>query len=99
MKTVTITESKNRFSALIDRVRQGETVLILDRKVPVARLEPARPIPEDGDAATVSQMERCGLLRRGTGVLPAGFLTRRLPRLAVGASAVERLLKEREEGR
>jgi prevent-host-death family protein len=99
MQTVTITESKNQFSALIDRVRQGETILILDRKVPVARLGPAQPIPADGDAATVSQLERCGLLRRGSGVLPAGFLDRRLPRLARGASAVGALLQEREEGR
>lgn len=99
MKTATITETKNQFSVLIDRVRQGETILILDRKVPVARLEPARAVPDDADAETVSQLERCGLLRRGSGVLPQGFLERRLPLLARGASAVEALLKEREEGR
>ena len=99
MKTVTITESKNGFSALIDRVRHGEAILILDRKVPVARLEPAWPLVGDLDAVTVSQLERWGLLRRGSGVLPQGFLRRRLPRLADGASAVGALLEEREGGR
>lgn len=99
MITVSITQSKNQFSALIDRVRQGESVLILDRKVPVARLEPAMPLPEDSGATLVSQLERGGLLRRGTGVLPEGFLDRRLARLAEGASAVGALLRERGEGR
>lgn len=41
MKTATITEAKNGLSALIDRVRAGESILILDRGRPVARLEPA----------------------------------------------------------
>ena len=40
MKTATITEAKNGLSALIDRVRAGEQVLITDRGIPVARLEP-----------------------------------------------------------
>ena len=39
MKTATIPEAKNRLSALIDRVRHGETVIITDRGRPVARLE------------------------------------------------------------
>ena len=40
MKTATITQAKNGLSALIDRVRAGESILILDRGTPVARLEP-----------------------------------------------------------
>ena len=47
MKTATITEAKNGLSALIDRVRAGESVLILDRGVPIARIEPI------GDTFTV----------------------------------------------
>jgi prevent-host-death family protein len=99
MQTVTITETKNRFSAILDRVRHGETVLILDRRVPVARLEPAQPLADSPGAETLSQLERAGLLRRGPGTLPPGFLERRLPQAARGASAVAALLREREEGR
>jgi prevent-host-death family protein len=40
MKTATISETKNQLSALLDRVRHGETILITDRSQPVARLEP-----------------------------------------------------------
>ena len=36
MKTATISETKNRLSALLDRVRHGETILITDRERPVA---------------------------------------------------------------
>ena len=99
MRTSTITETKNRFSSLIDRVRHGETILILDRKVPVARLEPADTHLQSDDTDHISQLERSGLLRRGSGVLPKGFLERRLPRLAKGASGVKNLLTEREDGR
>ena len=43
MKTATITQTKNQLSLLIDAVKQGETVIILDRNIPVARLEPVTP--------------------------------------------------------
>ncbi len=39
MKRATLTETKNNLSALVDQVRHGETILILDRGRPVARLE------------------------------------------------------------
>jgi NAD-dependent dihydropyrimidine dehydrogenase PreA subunit len=37
MRKATITEAKNQLSALIDRVRHGETIVITDRGRPVAR--------------------------------------------------------------
>ncbi len=40
MKVVGITEAKNRLSALIDGLKGGSGVLIVDRGRPVARLEP-----------------------------------------------------------
>jgi prevent-host-death family protein len=45
MRSVTITEAKNQLSALIDLVRAGESIVVLDRGVPVARLEPAAGHP------------------------------------------------------
>ncbi len=42
MFTSTISETKNRLSELLGRVRGGETLLILDRKKPVARIEPVK---------------------------------------------------------
>lgn len=63
MQRASITEAKNNLSGLIDRVRHGETVLILDRNRPVARLEPVRPGDEAwGDATWVASLVRDGLL-------------------------------------
>lgn len=43
MKKVNLYEAKARLSALIDRVSEGETVVICRRNVPVAEL---RPVPK-----------------------------------------------------
>lgn len=91
--------SKNNLSALLDRVRAGETVLILDRETPVARLEPVRRGDDSGPEARLSRLEREGKIRRGTGK-PSPSILRSLPvRPASGADLLKALLEEREEGR
>ena len=47
MKSATITEVKNQLSAIIDRVRAGETVIVTDRGQPVATIEPVRAGADD----------------------------------------------------
>jgi prevent-host-death family protein len=42
MKRVNIHEAKAHLSALVDRVAEGETVLICRRNVPAAELRPVR---------------------------------------------------------
>jgi prevent-host-death family protein len=42
MKKVNIYEAKAHLSALVDRVAEGETVLICRRNVPAAELRPVR---------------------------------------------------------
>jgi prevent-host-death family protein len=99
MKTATISETKNNLSALLDRVRAGETVLILDRETPVARLEPIRSGKNEGQEARLGKLEREGKIRRGTGK-PSLAVLRSLPvRPASGADLLKALLDEREEGR
>jgi prevent-host-death family protein len=97
MKVASITEAKNQLSALIDRVRGGESVLILDRGTPVARLVPART--HEDDDARLQRLERAGIVRRGKGNPPLHLLKERPPRLKEGASLVEALLEERRQGR
>lgn len=98
MKRATITEAKNGLSALIDRVKAGETVLILDRGRPVARLEPATQM-DDSDGR-LARLERAGLIRRGIGAPPTVEMLARLrPSLPPGVSIVEDILEERREGR
>jgi len=97
MKTASVTETKNQLSALLDRVRAGESVLILDRGVPVARLEPV--VGMDDADARVARLERAGILKRGTGTFPLQEILRPGPALPPGVSAVEALLEERRSGR
>lgn len=99
MKVASITEAKNTLSALLDRVRGGESVLIVDRGVPVARLEPV-PIDAEGSAAArLARLERAGLVRRGTTPPPVDLIASPPPRPRNGASALEALLEERRTGR
>lgn len=97
MKTTTVTDAKNGLSALIDRVRAGETITILDRGTPVARLEPIVSHPDqDG---RLGRLARAGIVR-----LPEqADLVRTLAELpqlpATESSVVAALLEERRTGR
>jgi prevent-host-death family protein len=95
MKTATITEAKNGLSALIMRVRAGESVLITDRGIPVAVIEPVGA-QIDWDER-MARLERDGIVRRGTGPLPLELL--RKPGPNVGADVVQYLVEERRTGR
>ena len=44
MKAVTISEAKNNLSELLVAVRAGEDLTILDRKLPIARVEVIREV-------------------------------------------------------
>jgi prevent-host-death family protein len=96
MDTATITEMKNGLSAYIDRVRAGESILVTDRGIPVAVLEPVTGLQHPDLQLAV--LERKGLIRRGQGPVPGHLLTRPGPRLPEGASIVEGFLEERESG-
>ena len=47
MITTTISDTKNRLSELLARVQSGETLIIVDRKTPVARVERVRHISDN----------------------------------------------------
>jgi prevent-host-death family protein len=98
MKRVTLTDTKNNLRALVDQVRHGETILILDRGRPVARLESVRGEGDDPEGR-LARLERQGLLRRASAPLPREILMAMPPRPAADASALEALLAERREGR
>ena len=99
MKRASITETKNQLSALIDAVRHGETVLILDRNRPVARLESVVTADEQDAEGRLARLERCGVLRRGRRRLSKSFLAGPLPKPRKGASILDALLAERRDDR
>ncbi|MBI4638270.1 MAG: type II toxin-antitoxin system prevent-host-death family antitoxin [Candidatus Rokubacteria bacterium] len=99
MRRATVTETKNQLSALLDRVRHGETILIVDRGRPVARLESVLAAPADDPEGRLARLERRGLLRRATAAPPVALISGRLPRARRRARVVEALLEERRQGR
>ena len=58
MKKATITEAKNQLSALLARVRRGETVVILDRGRPIARIESIVGTESDDADGRLARLER-----------------------------------------
>lgn len=98
MKTASLTEAKNHLSALIDRVRAGESVLILDRGIPVARLESVIPLDE-ADDGRLARLQRAGAVRTARGEVPLALISRDPPQPGGGGSVVEAVLEERRAGR
>lgn len=99
MKRASITQTKNHLSALIDAVRQGESVLILDRGKPVARLEPVCAGDVGAPRGYLTQLERQGIIRQGR-IKPARLiLSDRPPKAKKGASIINALLANREDER
>src|SRR5712691_1270239 len=96
MKKASITEAKNNLSSLIDGLRGGSPVLILDRGRPVARLE---PVTTGDDEGRLSRLVREGVVRPARATLPRAVITEQPPRLKGGSSAVAALIEERREGR
>jgi len=99
MKRASITEVKNGLSALIDRVRHGDAIVIEDRGVPVARLEPIAATGPGGSEGRAARLVRQGVLR------PAAVSTTKrvlatAPPVPTGPSKPSRLLiNERRSSR
>jgi prevent-host-death family protein len=89
MTTVGIVELKARLSAYVARVRAGEEITVTDRGRPVARL-----VPADAEAEKLQELARAGVVRIGSGPLPAEFWLRERPADPDG-SVLRALLEER----
>jgi prevent-host-death family protein len=99
MKKASITEAKNNLSSLIDSLKSGSPVLIVDRGRPVARLEPVTNSLRADDEGRLERLVRHGIVRPARGVLPKGLLASQPPRVKSGASGVRTLLEDRQAGR
>ena len=98
MKKASITEAKNGLSALIDGLKGGAAVLIVDRGRPVARLEPVTGREDGGQSGRLSRLIRDGVLRprRDRG---ASRLFSALRRRAQMRRRSKSLIDERRDGR
>lgn len=100
MRIATISETKNSLSALLDRVRHGETVLITDRRRPIARIEPVATANDAGpDEGRLARLERAGVIRRARRGRLDEILRVPPPAPRAGGDVLAALLDERRSGR
>ena len=99
MKRASITEAKNRLSSLIDGLKNGSPVLIVDRGRPVARLESVTTSPRSAAEGRLDRLVRDGVVRPARAALPKTLLSGPVPRVTSGASGVQALIEERRTGR
>ena len=99
MKRVSLAEAKNNLSVLIDGLKSGSPVLIVDRGRPVARLEPMTAGHKGGQDGRLARLLRDGIVWPRRAEPPRALFSSQPPRASAGASAVDLLLEERREGR
>ena len=95
MEKATISQIKNHLSAYLKKVRAGQSILILDRDQPVARLE--RVASDQNPDDRLSRLERAGLIKRATRPVPIKALRAPAPKAKHGV--LQALMEERREGR
>lgn len=96
MKRTGVAELKNRLSYYLRFVRRGQSVLICDRDVPIARIDPIRVATAAGDDDLIEELQRTGSLRAPSQRLAPDW---RKERPGTRADVVAAIIKEREEGR
>lgn len=97
MKTVGISELKNRLSHYLEGVRSGEEVLIRDRNGPIAKIVPLRSVSEFSEEELA--LAEAGILRLPENAsLSEDFWTEPRPRVTT-KDAVKAVIDERKENR
>lgn len=99
MKRASITEAKNNLSALIDGLKGGSPVLIVDRGRPVARLEAVAGGPDDEPDQRLLRLIRNGVVRPRRFAPPKTLLDSEPPQNPAGVSPVQALIEDRRQGR
>jgi antitoxin (DNA-binding transcriptional repressor) of toxin-antitoxin stability system len=99
MKKATIAEAKKNLRALIDGLKGGSPLLIMDRGRPVARLKPVTSDLEGRQDGRLARLFRKGLVRPRRTQLTDALFSSQPPRANAAASAVDVLIEERREGR
>ncbi|MEI6676765.1 MAG: hypothetical protein WCO57_16465 [Verrucomicrobiota bacterium] len=99
MTSANISYTRNHLSEMLSRVKGGETILIVDRQQPVARLEPITG-PTTRNLPWQDDLVRRGLVRRARHHLDTNmFVALPLPTPRNECDILATLLAEREDGR
>lgn len=95
MKSATISELKNQLSKFLRYVKHGEVVVVLERGVPVAEIQPRSKKGEGADER-LDRLEAKGIVRRGNSKWIQGFP---FPSKGTPSGVLDALLEERRSGR
>lgn len=101
MATYSVSDAKNRLSALLAKVRKGARITITDRGIPVAILVPPGSVdaPAEPADARLAWLVRTGVAARRRAAIPTTILKAPPPAPSRGASAVQALLADRDSDR
>jgi antitoxin (DNA-binding transcriptional repressor) of toxin-antitoxin stability system len=97
VKKANISYTRNHLSEMLAQVKEGETILILDRQQPVARLEPVAGSPADGPSLQAGLVRR-GLVQPARSPLDPKLLNAMpMPAPRAGGDILDALLADREQ--
>jgi prevent-host-death family protein len=98
MRKATISQAKDRLSEYLQLVERGETVLILRRDKPIARLVPIESANgRNAEEAHLADLERLGIVRRPPRSARPGWFARlpKAPEVAKDVDVVSILIEQR----
>jgi prevent-host-death family protein len=82
MRSTNIADLRNRLTQYLKEVRAGEEIIVRDRQRPIAKII---PFTVEGDEQNDADLVAAGLMRKGTGKLPASFWKARRPSVPLDA--------------
>jgi prevent-host-death family protein len=96
MKQAKISELRDRLSHYLRRVRQGETIEVVNREAPIARLVPVAPSTRE-PGTWARRLQQAGLVKVGPMKGVREILQKKPVRKKTGV--LDALLQQRREGR
>lgn len=94
MRSTNISDLRNRLTQYLKEVRAGEEIVVRDRQRPIAKII---PFSVEDDAESDADLVAAGLMRKGTGKLPASFWKARRPGVSLDA-VIAAVSTDRDEG-
>ena len=94
MRSTNIADLRNRLTQYLKEVRAGEEIVVRDRQRPIAKII---PFTVDEDEQNDADLVAAGLMRKGTGKLPASFWKTRRPGVPLDV-AIAAVSADRDEG-
>jgi prevent-host-death family protein len=85
MRSTNIADLRNRLTQYLQEVRAGEEIVVRDRQRPIAKIVPFTVDDDDADDAA---LVASGLMRKGSGMLPASFWKARRSRVTMHTAVV-----------